>query len=910
MKKTVLLLVGLLCLGLISCGTTRDDPIDTSIGTKQETTPQVTVGNQNTDANTEPITETEPETEIHTHSYGEWVVIQNPDCYENGLQSRSCACGDEQTEEILTDGHTVVTIPGITPTCTNIGLSDIEVCSVCGYEFGQLKTLKPTGHTLVTDLAKAPSCTESGLTEGKHCSVCGYVSVPQEVLDNAHEVPSWTVHQQPTLIEAGSRSGVCTLCDETVHQTLEPLYSQGLAYTIRADGTCEITGIGTCTDTVLSIPPSIEGYRPTVINFHAFANNTDLTAVILPNTMKDIRDYAFIGCSNLTSIILPDSIVSIGSSAFTDCVQLASVTIPKSVAEIGNNPFPGCIGLTEILVDPENQHYSSFDGALYNADQTTLISAPGGKSQIAFSSTVTVIDTNAFRGCTNLASITIPDQVTAIESMAFLNCTGLSSLTIGSGVTTIGRSAFQNCSALKTVVIPDSVTSVHRHAFKTCSSLTSLIIGDGVVTIGEAAFEECPNLLSVTIGTSVTQIDLFAFEDSTHLVEVINHSILELPGSSFPANGGVADYALEIHNSESKLINADGYIFYPYNGTYYLVAYMGNDTHLVLPQDCQGQPYVIHDYAFSNSIELQSVIIPDSVTSIGKRAFMECRNLTSVTIGNGVTAIGELAFATCTSLESLTIGSSITEIGSYAFRHCNQLTTILLPESLTFIGSSAFESCTALTSIIIPDNVTIIEGAAFNECTSLASVNLGNGVTSLGGGVFDRCKSLTSIYIPASVTEIAETVFTECTALTAITVDPENPNYCSVGGALYNKDATVLVCYPAAADEINLPAGVTTIGYSSFDSCKNLTFLVLPEGVTSIHARAFNECSNLTGIVIPKSATEIQDMAFYHCRNLRDIYYVGTQDEWFAIQKSFSWDDYMGDYSSNDYTLHYNYQPA
>ena len=907
MKKTVLLLVGLLCLGLISCGATRDDPIDTSVGTKQETTPQVTVGNHDTDANTEPITETKAETEIHTHSYGEWVVIQNPDCYENGLQSRSCACGDEQTEEIPTEGHIIVILPGTPPTCTEIGVSDIEVCSVCDREFGKRKTLKPTGHTMVTDPAKEPSCAESGLTEGKHCSVCGYVSVPQEVLENAHEVPAWTVIQQPALGVAGSQSGICDLCGETVYQTLEPLYSQGLAYTIRADDTCEITGIGTCTDTVLVIPPSIDGYRPTVINFYAFANHTDLTTVIIPNTMQDIRDYAFIGCSNLTSVIIPDGVVSIGSDSFTGCEQLTSVTLPKSVAEIGDNPFSGCIGLTEILVDLENQHYSSFDGALYDANQTTLISAPGGKSQIAFSSTVTVIDTSAFRGCTNLASITIPDQVTAIESMAFLNCTGLSSLTIGSGVTTIGRSAFQNCSALKTVVIPDSVTSVHMHAFKTCNSLTSLVIGDGVATIGEAAFEECPNLLSVTIGNSVTQIDRFAFGDSTRLVEVINHSVLELPGRG-NTNGDVADYALEIHNGESKLINADGYIFYPYDGICYLVAYMGNDTHLVLPQDCQGQPYVIHDYAFSNSAELQSVIIPDNVTAIGKRAFMECRSLTSVTIGNGVTTIGELAFATCTNLESLTIGSSVTEIGNYAFRHCNQLTTILLPENLTFIGSSAFESCTALTSIVIPNNVTIIEGAAFNECTSLASVNLGNGVTSLGYGVFNRCKSLTSIYIPASAIEIGETIFTECTALTSITVDPENPNYCSVDGALYNKDATVLVCYPAAADEINLPASVITIGYSAFDSCKGLTFLTLPEGITCISSRAFSECSGLTGIVIPKSVTEIQDYAFYQCTNLHDIYYVGTQDEWFAIQKTFSWDDFIG-YSSEDYTLHYSYQP-
>ena len=125
------------------------------------------------------------------------------------------------------------------------------------------------------------------------------------------------------------------------------------------------------------------------------------------------------------------------------------------------------------------------------------------------------------------------------------------------------------------------------------------------------------------------------------------------------------------------------------------------DLHVIIPESIGGYPVTeIANNAFQNDI-LKSIVIPDSVTSIGEMAFPGCYSLTSVTIGNSVTSIGSSAFYNCTSLASVTIPDSVTSIGSYAFWCCYSLTSITIPDSVTRIGSSAFYNCTALASVTI-----------------------------------------------------------------------------------------------------------------------------------------------------------------------------------------------------------------
>ncbi len=197
--------------------------------------------------------------------------------------------------------------------------------------------------------------------------------------------------------------------------------------------------------------------------------------------------------------------------------------------------------------------------------------------------------------------------------------------------------------------------------------------------------------------------------------------------------------------------------------------------------------------AFSGKSSLKSIVLPESLTSIGRSAFYFCSSLTSITIPNSVTSIGYEAFSCCYSLTSITIPNSVTSIESSAFSYCGNLTSITIPNSVTEIGGCAFKGCSSLTSITIPNRVTCIGEEAFRGCSSLASITIPNSVTSIGDGAFEDCSSLTSITIPNSVTSIGDEAFYFCSSLTSITI----PNsVTSIGyGAFVFCPLTDVTCY-------------------------------------------------------------------------------------------------------------------
>ena len=255
----------------------------------------------------------------------------------------------------------------------------------------------------------------------------------------------------------------------------------------------------------------------------------------------------------------------------------------------------------------------------------------------------------------------------------------------------------------KNILIPSeynglSVTSISDYAFQFCTSLTSIVIPDSVTSIGEGAFAFCSSLASVTIPNSVTSIGDEAFSNCDSLTSI------------------TVDENNEYYKSiDGNLYTKDG---------------------KTLIQYARGK-------------QATSFTIPDSVTSIGERAFYGCSSLTSVTIPNSVTSISDYAFKFCTSLTSIVIPDSVTSIGDDAFFDCKSLTSIEIPDSVTSIGDGAFYGCTSLTSIEIPNSVTSIGEYAFSYCSSLTSVTIPNSVTSISDYAFQFCTSLT-IYCEAS----------------------------------------------------------------------------------------------------------------------------------------------------------------
>ena len=285
---------------------------------------------------------------------------------------------------------------------------------------------------------------------------------------------------------------------------------------------------------------------------------------------------------------------------------------------------------------------------------------------------VTSIGGNAFKGCTALKSVTIPNSVTYIGN-SFEGCTGLSSVVIGDHVKIIESSAFKDCTALTSIVIPNSVTSIRNEAFKGCSCLTSVTIGNSVTNIGEKVFYGCSCLTSITIGNSVTSIGSGAFYGCTGLQIVIVSDIAAWCNIKFDSNNANPLYfAGHLYSDENTEIK-----------------------NLVIPNNVTS----ISDYAFDSCSGLTSIIIPNSVTSIGNYAFQYCSGLTSVTIPNSVKSIGNYAFYNCSGLTSVTIGSGVTSIGNNAFDGVDIPTVISLIENpFTITGKSSYERTFSLNT--------------------------------------------------------------------------------------------------------------------------------------------------------------------------------------------------------------------
>lgn len=292
----------------------------------------------------------------------------------------------------------------------------------------------------------------------------------------------------------------------------------------------------------------------------------------------------------------------------------------------------------------------------------------------------------------------------------------------------------------------------------------------------------------------------------------------------------------------------------------------------------------IDNYTFSTCQELVSVNIPHTVTSIGEEAFSGCPKLASINVDAANPAYSSqdgvlynknktsLHFYPTTKAGGFTIPNSVTNIADKAFLDCFQLTNIIIPNSVKSIGNEAFYNCAKLTNINIPNSVTTIGNKAFCSCSGLTSINIPNSVTNIGNSAFLDCTGLASINIPNSVTTIGEDAFWSCTGLTSINVDAANPAYTSQDGVLYNKTKTILYTCPAKkTGEFVIPNTVTSIKDGAFLHCSELTSIKMPNSVTSIGIRAFYECSKLTDINIANSVTEIKRDAFYGCSGLTSI---------------------------------------
>ena len=399
-----------------------------------------------------------------------------------------------------------------------------------------------------------------------------------------------------------------------------------------------------------------------------------------------------------------------------------SVTIPTSVTcsgktysvtSIGSGAFYGCRGLTAVKIPNSVTSIgsSAFEGCngLIRVDITDL----EAWCNITFDNS----DSNPghlYLNGSEITNLIIPSTITKIKNYAFSGCSGLTAVEIPNSVTSIGSEAFAYCSGLTAVEIPNSVIYIGEGAFYKCSGLTAVEIPNSVTTIGSSAFSGCSGLTAVEIPNSVIYIGVGAFEGCSGLIRVDITDLEAWCNIDFYYNSNPLCYAHHLYLNGSEVTN------------------------LIIPNSVTS----IGRLAFYGCSGLTAVEIPNSVTTIGSSAFSGCSGLTAVEIPNSVTEIDNYAFSGCSGLTSVEIPNSVTEIGEYAFSGCSGLTAVEIPNSVTTIGEYAFSGCSGLTAVEIPNSVTKIDYYAFSGCSGLTAVSIGNGVYSIRKDAFAGCDNL------------------------------------------------------------------------------------------------------------------------------------------------------------------------
>jgi uncharacterized repeat protein (TIGR02543 family) len=630
----------------------------------------------------------------------------------------------------------------------------------------------------------------------------------------------------------------------------------------------------------------------------------------VPNSVTIIDRYAF-SDSNITGITIPTSVTAIGQCVFQYCNGLTNVHIPSSVINMGDFVFSTCSNLSSITVDEGNPVFSAVDGVLFmeKDSKKTLVYRLSTREEDSYSipSGVTNIYNSAFYN-NKLASVTIPSSVTTIENFAFQYCKSLTSVTFASG-SNIAAGSFKN------KVFPEGSDGLGGETLRTAylskgagkytrsQNGSDWALASGFVTFNtNGALSQTPAMQTVAVGGKASSpapiIKIGYVFDGWYAAS-------DLSGSRWNFDTNTVNSSITLHAKWVKVAQGD------------LQAHLET-----LPPSTPEAPHTIRmaSSVIINSYDISATSVWVSVNNAVQAAekyvvldLSECSATNNIIAGwyldpftgsRNMNIIKDNQY-----IKGLILPNTLVEIQNSAFYQCKYLTSVIVPSGLAKIGWNAFEACSGLTGISLPANMSDIAGNPFADCSQLTNITVAPGgnyrysvsndvlfniheaalvcypagiapraytipdmIFNILDGAFSGSK-ITSVDICADVADIVTDAFTGCSQLASINVDPQNVNYSSEDGVLFDKEKTSLIRYPPnrSGDSYTIPNTVTSLGYRSFVKCSNLTSVSIPSGVTERWMFAFESCSGLASMVIGSGVTVIGKAAFVNCSNLNTV---------------------------------------
>ena len=839
----------------------------------------------------------------------------------------------------------------INSTCTSAGSYDeVTYCTVCSIELKRTNVITSATDHVMSDMYienKIDStCTSAGqYDEVIYCTLCSVVLERKAVItDKLDHTPMDKVVEnriEPICDKNGSYDEVvyCLSCNGEIERTKHVINatmphnyvgnectvckdlidSTGLGLTLSSSKAYYIlTGRGSCQDSNVVIPSHHNGIPIKEIAAGAFSSDTSLRSIKIPDTITYIGASALSGCTSIESITLPfvgDAPTGATSTTFGYLFgsnyylnnhkyvpeSLKSVTVTGS-ADIAGNAFYNCQNLTSIVISDDVQKIGA--NAFYNCTALESITLPFdgtgatsgtfgdlfGLSHASFKSTLkTIVITKAFHGLSELKyieNVTLPGTITTIPANAFKDCVGLKYVIIPEGVTNIQNSAFNNCQSLVSIDMPSTTTTIGSLAFYGCKSLTSIKIPQKVHTIGEQAFKGC------------TRVEQF-------IVESGNYNFRSIDGNLYNVFDELSLIAYAVGKKDTIFVVPDT-VKTIAEGAFYGCEYL---TDITIPfigsgsndSTCFGYIFGVENNSIPQNIKKVTV-----KSGLKSDSFKKCSNITDITLV-GILTIPISAFEDCSSLKNITFTNGISEISASAFKYCRSLESIDLGDFLTAIGGDAFKGCTGLKSIALPGSVTDIGNGAFNQCSSLESITL----PFVGGDLFSSSTayigyifgagsySQNSSYVPKS--------------LKTVIVDA-GWNY---NDMLERNGKTIqgYAFYGCSYIE-NAIIKNTSIARYAFEGCtqlKSVTFGSFDGSISRnsgiyVNPYAFKDCIRLEQVIVANIANDgdykdliIDQTAFNGCANIKNVYYVGTAEEWEA--------NVVTPDALTGATFHFNYNP-